>query len=354
MNLPEKTDDDQFLGLVVRYLDSSLTPQQADQLRHALDDSAQHRLEFVDVCLQAKLYSEMLGNRRREESRSRGDAVMSLDGGRPSADSTPNSPLLGFLNNSSQTPFRGEFLVGLLVVAAVLGAAWGVIRWQEHLAGPPQPGPAVAADMAPAQRSDSASIHRHDDLQRRMPLEPHRPAHRSGRQAVGRRPGSPRRPGRNHLRFRARVVLEGPAEFRLESSMRGYLSYGRVVATVPPAAHGFTIAADAVTVVDLGTEFGVDVDLTGIAAVHVFEGKVEVSRKAAQAPAGPEIMSTEASARFDATQGFINSPRTISDRFVRRVDQTRKVPRASDARRRGRPDGGRQPEHAIRRHGLCR
>lgn len=75
----------------------------------------------------------------------------------------------------------------------------------------------------------------------------------------------------------ARVVLEGPAEFQLISAQEGFLRAGKVTAHVPERAHGFKVLARDVTVVDLGTEFGLNVDSSRASEVHVFTGKVEVS-----------------------------------------------------------------------------
>ncbi|CAL1125272.1 unnamed protein product [Cladocopium goreaui] len=73
------------------------------------------------------------------------------------------------------------------------------------------------------------------------------------------------------------VVLEGPAKFELETDGLGFLESGRLVANVPPQAVGFTIRTPTATVIDLGTEFGVQVDEElGTSEVHVFVGKVEV------------------------------------------------------------------------------
>lgn len=74
----------------------------------------------------------------------------------------------------------------------------------------------------------------------------------------------------------ARVHLEGPARFTLESSSRGNLHHGKLVARVSPRAVGFTIQTPTATVVDLGTEFGVEVDRGKQTNVHVIAGKVRL------------------------------------------------------------------------------
>ena len=76
----------------------------------------------------------------------------------------------------------------------------------------------------------------------------------------------------------ARVVVEGPAEFRVASAREGFLRTGKVRAQVPEQARGFRIVTSLLSAVDLGTEFGVNVPPTGLPEVHVFAGRVEVTR----------------------------------------------------------------------------
>ncbi|MES2660978.1 MAG: hypothetical protein V4689_20295 [Verrucomicrobiota bacterium] len=82
----------------------------------------------------------------------------------------------------------------------------------------------------------------------------------------------------------ARVVIEGPAEFLIVSENEGRLGFGKLWAHVPPAARGFTVRAREFAAVDLGTEFGCSVPLTGPAELHVFEGEVELREKAGTQP----------------------------------------------------------------------
>jgi hypothetical protein len=74
-----------------------------------------------------------------------------------------------------------------------------------------------------------------------------------------------------------RVVIEGPAEFRVEDTSQSRLSRGKLVAFVPEEGRGFTLHTPAARVVDLGTEFGVICEPTGVAQLTVFQGSVEVS-----------------------------------------------------------------------------
>jgi hypothetical protein len=74
----------------------------------------------------------------------------------------------------------------------------------------------------------------------------------------------------------ATLVIEGPADFEVRGADRLYCRSGKLRATVPPQARGFTVLSDAADLVDLGTEFGLEVTPDGATEAHVFTGKVEV------------------------------------------------------------------------------
>ncbi len=84
-----------------------------------------------------------------------------------------------------------------------------------------------------------------------------------------------------------RVWVDGPAEFEPQSGERIRLQRGKLSAQVPPAGRGFTVATPLAEVIDLGTEFGVEVDTSGKTDVHVLRGEVEVKQAAAPSGTGP-------------------------------------------------------------------
>ncbi len=90
----------------------------------------------------------------------------------------------------------------------------------------------------------------------------------------------------------AEVVMEAPAEFRLESVDRLVLTRGRVSVEVPSAAKGFSVLTPSGEAVDLGTRFGVDVPTVGPAEIHVFQG--EVIAKASGSNAGNNLYGGDA------------------------------------------------------------
>jgi len=99
----------------------------------------------------------------------------------------------------------------------------------------------------------------------------------------------------------AKVILQGPCTYEVESPSGGYLALGKLTAKVvsgqQPAAKNqkseiinhkshsplatshsplFTVRTPTALITDLGTEFGVEVFDTGESHAHVFQGEVEV------------------------------------------------------------------------------
>ena len=75
----------------------------------------------------------------------------------------------------------------------------------------------------------------------------------------------------------ARVILEGPAIFELTSENSAILREGRMRALVPPQACGFSVSTRQIEVVDLGTEFGMNIQDDGhLTEVHCFNGLVDI------------------------------------------------------------------------------
>ena len=134
-----------------------------------------------------------------------------------------------------------------------------------------------------------------------------------------------------------RVIVEGPTELTIVDAAACRLADGKLVAHVPDLARGFKVHTPDGTVTDLGTEFGVYVDVRTdqqvsreeeqqpgggpqqdgkqppVTEVHVFKGKVDVvpGDQLAQAPAQSTIRNPQ-SAILSAGQAV-----TISDNKVR-------------------------------------
>lgn len=74
----------------------------------------------------------------------------------------------------------------------------------------------------------------------------------------------------------AALVVAGPAEFEIVSPWKVLWHHGKARVKVPPAARGFELTTPGMKVIDLGTEFGVDVDrATAGSRLQVFSGEIE-------------------------------------------------------------------------------
>jgi ferric-dicitrate binding protein FerR (iron transport regulator) len=114
----------------------------------------------------------------------------------------------------------------------------------------------------------------------------------------------------------ARVVLQGPASFKVDSQWSATLTRGTLKANVPPQAAGFRISNPAVEVVDLGTEFSMVID-EDAAEVLVLKGEVEAAPRGT--PDQQPILLREMEARRFAATGV--SSVDDSEQKFRRLNQ---------------------------------
>jgi len=84
--------------------------------------------------------------------------------------------------------------------------------------------------------------------------------------------------GYAHLTFKrgAKVLIQAPCTFELQSSNKMALENGSMTADVPSQAVGFRVQTLWATIVDYGTEFGLSTGQTDGTEVHVFAGNVRV------------------------------------------------------------------------------
>lgn len=108
----------------------------------------------------------------------------------------------------------------------------------------------------------------------------------------------------------ATVILEGPAELDLQSPLLARVRRGTLRAQVPPAARGFSLEVDDMTVIDLGTEFGLSVTDKG-ANVQVFDGEVEL-----QQPETDKRLLTAGEALLRNIDGSYESAEITPDSFL--------------------------------------
>jgi hypothetical protein len=113
------------------------------------------------------------------------------------------------------------------------------------------------------------------------------------------------------------LSVQGPADLDLPSAERIYCRRGKLRARVPPGAEGFTVLAPGAAVVDLGTEFGLNVAADGMAELMVFEGQAEVSVLNAQGyTLRSQLLEGKQAVRVDPGAGRIREVPAAPDDFV--------------------------------------
>ena len=101
----------------------------------------------------------------------------------------------------------------------------------------------------------------------------------------------------------ARVILEGPADLELVSTNRAVCHSGRIRAWVPPQARGFQVVSPEFELIDLGTEFGMEVGGNAGSKVEVFDGEVELHPAGAGAPSSAPLRLLEGAGIAWASSG---------------------------------------------------
>ncbi len=135
----------------------------------------------------------------------------------------------------------------------------------------------------------------------------------------------------------AKVILQGPCSYEIESSRGGFLSLGkltaRVESTKAQAADPksqipnpkFVVRTPTAVVTDLGTEFGVEVENSGATHSHVFRGRIEVRPAAGTKADGRAVsLGADESARVELDRDRVvrvTRGGTPFGRFARRMPQ---------------------------------
>lgn len=107
----------------------------------------------------------------------------------------------------------------------------------------------------------------------------------------------------------AKVILEGPATYQVNSTNSGFLAEGKLTGKVTSSsAKGFTVRTPTATVIDVGTEFGIEVAKTGETTSHVFRGAVNLVTMTTGGESTGFILSENASARVERSREHQGDP----------------------------------------------
>jgi Concanavalin A-like lectin/glucanases superfamily len=125
--------------------------------------------------------------------------------------------------------------------------------------------------------------------------------------------------GRATLSFFSGVTLtlEGPADIDLVASDWIFCRQGKLRTTVPPGAKGFVVASKGTAVVDLGTDFALNVTAEGKSQLMVFEGMAEAALLDVEGtPKRTQLVEGSQSFDIDPAAGRITASSTRADVFV--------------------------------------
>ena len=120
-----------------------------------------------------------------------------------------------------------------------------------------------------------------------------------------------------------RAVLQGPARLDLLTPAKVFLYAGKMTSEVlKPEARGFEVRTSKGSVVDLGTEFGVEVTPSQSVKVHVFKGEVIVEHHASAASFDSHHVTRNQGLRLE---GDATSPVLVEESgesFIRTIDDS--------------------------------
>ncbi|QEF97546.1 FecR protein [Stieleria maiorica] len=262
--------DDHLRNLIFQALDQTISDDDFERLQDALEQHEDVRIEYLRS---VGLYESLT------EIAAESDELVDRDR------STREAPAQG-----TSAPTRG---VGLddpaawgwqrwAIAASILLLASGAAYWFGRINDPSDP---IAVDLRPQQVVQPEQVDEpaesllagHATLSRSVDL-------RWSNGSVMYREGDVLPNGR--LRFDAGVaeidffcgatlIVDGPAELDVESDWSVRVIRGRLRASVPPAARGFIVKAADSEIIDLGTEFAVEVS-PDRARVEVIDGEVEL------------------------------------------------------------------------------
>jgi hypothetical protein len=124
------------------------------------------------------------------------------------------------------------------------------------------------------------------------------------------------------------LVLQGPAVLTVESDNGVFLAEGRLTARMTrPEARGFTVRTPQSSVIDEGTEFGVDVAPGGDQDIHVFQGEVRLDVTPRGGPAvAPRQLTENQGARMNAGTRGVALLADTGEGFTRSIEPTGRDP----------------------------
>jgi hypothetical protein len=115
------------------------------------------------------------------------------------------------------------------------------------------------------------------------------------------------------------LIIEGPADLRLESGSAATLLSGKIVFRADDASAPFTLKTPSSVLVDLGTEYAVEVGQDQ-EEVHVFSGEVQRLPKEAARDVQPQLLAAGEARRYSDAGSALGEAAAIEPtKFVRQL-----------------------------------
>jgi len=275
------TQDSELLRLASAWCDDAITDAELAKLQAILSADPQARLQFISYMgVHGGIKTEIVDGEHIE-------SFISLPGlSAPAAPPTTGTPtqFLQFRRRLGFGPARLAWAAALLIAVLGAGAAWFFLHARAAGFRSSPDHQTLAHNQGPRnQGTEQPQLDPRDALARvaEQSADCQWYFDRSGKVATDMiRSGETVRvtSGMMKLVFDngTLVTLHAPAIFEVISDMRARVLLGKVTAKIGPNAKGFSIITPQATVIDLGTEFGIDVNEVGATDVVVFRGAVDV------------------------------------------------------------------------------
>ena len=251
--------DSGTIELIARFLDRQATPDESAELNLLIESSPQAASDLTDLArLDSLLETRFCDGRQRAAL----DRLLSkLECG----EQTRRTLVFRRMVPSLASFGRSSTAASILGLAIVFYGAFTLIAW--NLRPDRLPNGEHVRNTSVALVSDTANVQWSKDTS---------PKSAKTSIALGEPLNIDSGTIELELKRGAKLMVEGPAKWSIDGDNSATLHSGKLLATVPRAAAGFTVETATARIIDLGTEFSVEADANGASEVQVYKGKVEL------------------------------------------------------------------------------
>lgn len=304
-NTASANDTERFTVLAVRYLANDLAADDASEFRDMLVAEPARCGELSAIALYSRWFSGQLCQelQARHEAAQVSDAI--------EVASTRQMPVLGFLGRTTSALGRPVFWS--VLAAGVLFAAYFVtVSWD------------MLGKKGSKQSADSgqqvAVISNTEDAE----WSPNTRLTGASRNGKSIKSGEPLKIDSGLVELQLKqgttLLVEGPAEWTIDGDNEATLKRGKLVARIPKQAIGFTLETPTAKIVDLGTEFGVEVSKSSTTEVLVVKGRVDVNPVGGSSAAASTKLQAGEGVQITAEGVHAKTNGALPDKFKRLVE----------------------------------